>query len=84
MILSVRVAHPAATLLSLIRLGRLGLAWLCLTPLGSLQLLSYLRRDFLKPAAFNRLAFCSTALFFLAIVADIFGLLVTSDPRVAL
>lgn len=61
-----------------------GLAWLCLTPLGSLQLLSYLRRDFLKPAAFNRLAFCSTALFFLAIVADIFGLLVTSDPRVAL
>lgn len=61
-----------------------GLAWLCLTPLGSFQLLSYLRRDFLKPAAFNRLAFCSTALFFLAIVADIVGLLVTSDPWVAL
>lgn len=56
-----------------------GLAWVCLTPLGIFQLWNYIRGDFLKPAAFNRLAFSSTALFFLAIVADILGLLWASD-----
>lgn len=52
----------------------LGRAWLLLIPLGVFQLVSYLRGDFEHPAAFNRLAFGATALFFLAIVVQIAGL----------
>lgn len=59
--------------------GEVRWAWVILAPLGLLQLTSYLRRDFERPEAFNRLAFGSTALFFLAIVGEIIAIALASD-----
>lgn len=47
--------------------------WLLLTPLGAHQVLCYLRRFYQMPHTFNRVAFGSVALFFLAIVGDLVG-----------
>lgn len=49
-------------------------AWVFLSPLSLVLLVEYARRDERKPAAFNRLAFTSVALFFLAVVANLAGI----------
>jgi 4-hydroxybenzoate polyprenyltransferase len=49
-------------------------AWTLLTPVGLFLLYKYAKHDHRRPAAFDRLAFLSVALFFLAIVAHLAGI----------
>lgn len=51
-----------------------GKAWLWLVPLGVLQLVRMLRRDWRRPEAWSSLEFGSIALFFFAVVIDLMAL----------